>query len=118
MRGTGRGEERFRSVNELERTVREATAALERSKALESWWPDALAEGVCYVHVERGEAASYHVVATKPSGLSKREPLVLVPKAVWEFAAETTVAQEKVGFGGGSALEKLILGLKIEEAHA
>jgi len=116
MRGLNRGEERFRNVTDLERSVREATASLERSRALQEWWPEAFNRGDCHVRVERGELASYHVVAEQPGGFSKREPLVHVPRPVWKHAAETIVARERLS--GGSALEKLIAGLAIEEAHA
>jgi hypothetical protein len=104
----GHGEEKFRSPVELSRSLEEIQFQLGRSRALEAWWPEAFSCGSCSVRVERGEVASYHVVAERPDGVTKREPLRWVPKAVWREAAETIIVREKSASAGGSALEKVL----------
>jgi hypothetical protein len=108
MRGHVLGEEDFRHPVDARRALTLAEFHFKRSKALLEWWPDAFEAGPCTVKVRRGVLASYHVVVRRGDGVEKTEALRFVPRAIWEHAAETVIAQEKATVGGGSALEKAI----------
>ena len=108
MRPTDPNIETFKHPIDAARALTEAEFHLTRSKALREWWPEAFEHGPCYVFVKRGELASYHVVARRPDGAEKTEPLRFAPRVIWEHAAESVIQRERSVMAGGSALEKAI----------